>query len=485
MLTSEGRSVATFSGIDKLSHRAKPRLRFSPLVSKPVLDLCAIIFLPALKTCTSAAWQNAAYDLAFWTLAAGFSMLLIYTQGGYGRTPRTKPFEDAGWAVSDFLATSAGMLAASYLSIHSAHALNLWTMAEICLVPLSLLAVRYIDSTTISPFHPLVSTTGQIVICRGTCKTDVNEFLAKAGEFSPKPNILTLENIETSNDQTSEEWAPSTRAIFEKIVRQEVTDVIFINQSSLETVQHAIPPACLQALLIQPVRLWLAMDTTLDFSRAFFADSEKYRLVPLSLTGLVSSDTRSKRFFDIAIASMLLAAFIPILLIIACFVRASGPGPIIFRQRRIGAQGREFTVLKFRTMKYAPGSAFAQARLNDARTTKIGRFLRRSSLDELLQLINVLKGEMSLVGPRPHAPETQVNGICFDAALDHYHLRHRVRPGITGLAQIRGQRGATQDIDTLRRRTESDLEYIANWSLWLDIKIMIKSLAVFVRQDAY
>jgi lipopolysaccharide/colanic/teichoic acid biosynthesis glycosyltransferase len=200
----------------------------------------------------------------------------------------------------------------------------------------------------------------------------------------------------------------------------------------------------------------------------------------------VSSLNPTKRVFDVLAASLLLLALAPLLLIAAALVKASGDGPVIFRQSRIGAQGRIFIVLKFRTMVFAPGAPFAQAECYDTRVTRIGRFLRRSSLDELLQLINVIKGEMSLVGPRPHAPETAVEGVRFEDAVRLYRLRHRVKPGMTGLAQIRGQRGATPHVTTLEQRLASDLEYIHSWSLWLDVLILLRTIPAIVRpQNAW
>ena len=197
---------------------------------------------------------------------------------------------------------------------------------------------------------------------------------------------------------------------------------------------------------------------------------------------LVSSVNFTKRAFDLAGSIVLLLLFSPLLLLSACLVKASGPGPVIFRQTRIGAHGRQFDVLKFRIMAHDPHRPVTQATRNDARITKIGRSLRRSSLDELLQLFNVIRGNMSLVGPRPHAPETQVEGINFENAVRLYRLRHRVKPGITGLAQIRGQRGETPAVRMLEQRLASDLEYIRSWSLWLDISIILQTLPVVLAQ---
>ncbi len=193
---------------------------------------------------------------------------------------------------------------------------------------------------------------------------------------------------------------------------------------------------------------------------------------------------RLKRVSDIAIASTSLVLLLPILILMAVLVRASGPGPIIFRQERIGADRKPFVLLKFRTMR--PSAEFSQATVDDPRVTAIGRILRRLSFDEFVQLINVVKGEMSLVGPRPHAPETRVEGILFEEAVPSYRQRYAIKPGITGLAQIRGQRGETRTIQQLEERVASDIEYIENWSIWLDFHILFKTIPVIFKQvNAY
>ncbi len=210
------------------------------------------------------------------------------------------------------------------------------------------------------------------------------------------------------------------------------------------------------------------------------------KIVPIVRDDLVRSVNVTKRAFDLAGSVVLLLLFSPLLLLSACLVKASDPGPVIFRQTRIGAHGRQFDVLKFRTMTHDPHRPFSQAMRNDARVTRIKRFLRQTSLDELLQLFNVIRGDMSLVGPRPHAPETQVEGINFENAVRLYRLRHRVKPGMTGLAQIRGQRGETRAIGALEQRLASDLEYIQSWSLWLDISIILQTLpVVFAQTNAW
>lgn len=190
-----------------------------------------------------------------------------------------------------------------------------------------------------------------------------------------------------------------------------------------------------------------------------------------------------KRLEDVVLGLIALFLLAPVMLVIAIAVRVSSPGPILFRQRRHGLSGREIYVLKFRTMTVCEdGAAVRQAQRHDERITPFGSFLRRTSLDELPQLFNVLGGSMSLVGPRPHAI---VHNQLYREKIHGYMLRHKVKPGITGWAQVNGWRGETDTIDKMERRVQHDLQYIHRWSIGLDIRILF--LTVFgrrVRQNA-
>jgi exopolysaccharide biosynthesis polyprenyl glycosylphosphotransferase len=198
-----------------------------------------------------------------------------------------------------------------------------------------------------------------------------------------------------------------------------------------------------------------------------------------------------KRAEDLVIASIALLILALPMLAIAALVRLDSPGPILFRQRRTGFNNRDFQMLKFRTMqdgadRLGPPDGIRQATQNDPRITRVGRWLRRLSLDELPQLLNVLKGDMSVVGPRPHAPGTRAGGRRFEDVVTRYASRHRVKPGMTGLAQVRGWRGETETEEKLIRRIESDLEYIDRWSVWLDISILLRTLLTVVgMRNAY
>lgn len=187
-----------------------------------------------------------------------------------------------------------------------------------------------------------------------------------------------------------------------------------------------------------------------------------------------ATDRIVKRVFDFAVASILLVVTSPLLLAVALATWMESGGPIFFRQRRKGFNQKEFNIYKFRTMRVQPrGGGFSQTSRNDSRITRVGRFLRRWNLDELPQLINVVKGEMSLVGPRPHAVE---HDEMYYPEIAAYARRHNMKPGITGLAQALGFRGATETVSQMEDRVKHDLIYIQTWSLLLDLKILLMTV---------
>ena len=191
-----------------------------------------------------------------------------------------------------------------------------------------------------------------------------------------------------------------------------------------------------------------------------------------------------KRLSDIVLSGVILVLLAPLLLVLAIGVKRSSPGPIIFKQRRYGLDGKEILVYKFRSMTTTDnGDVVKQATRNDARITPFGAFIRKTSLDELPQFINVLQGRMSIVGPRPHAV---AHNETYRKLIKGYMVRHKVKPGITGWAQVNGYRGETDTIDKMAKRIEFDLEYLRSWSLSLDLWIIIKTvLVVFKDRNAY
>jgi putative colanic acid biosynthesis UDP-glucose lipid carrier transferase len=201
-------------------------------------------------------------------------------------------------------------------------------------------------------------------------------------------------------------------------------------------------------------------------------------------TPLKGSNEWSKRTLDITASVVALSLLSPLMLLVAIAIKLNSPGPVIFRQTRYGLNGDAITVYKFRSMTVAEnGPEIVQAKLNDSRVTSIGRFIRATSIDELPQLWNVIIGNMSLVGPRPHAVS---HNEIYRRQISGYMIRHKVRPGITGWAQVHGLRGETDTLEKMELRVRYDLEYLMNWSLALDIKILLKTIFVILgRQNAY
>jgi putative colanic acid biosysnthesis UDP-glucose lipid carrier transferase len=199
---------------------------------------------------------------------------------------------------------------------------------------------------------------------------------------------------------------------------------------------------------------------------------------------LVGINAVHKRTFDVVVSGIVLLLISPIMLIIAALVKLTSKGPVFFKQRRYGMDGDEIWVYKFRSMTVCEdGDSIAQATKNDARVTRLGAFLRKSSLDELPQLINVLQGSMSIVGPRPHAVAHNEH---YRKLIRGYMWRHKVKPGITGWAQVNGYRGETDTIDKMEGRVLHDITYLKHWSIWLDITIMLKTVKlVFKDSQAY
>ena len=196
----------------------------------------------------------------------------------------------------------------------------------------------------------------------------------------------------------------------------------------------------------------------------------------------------SKRAVDLTIAFVALPFLMPVFVLISVAIKIESPGPVFFRQRRTGLYGDVFWILKFRSMRSAEADegGARQASRGDTRVTRVGKFVRATSLDELPQLVNVINGSMSLVGPRPHPLEMRVEGKSLDVAVAGYRLRHLAKPGITGWAQINGERGEVATIEQLRRRVSLDLEYVARWSLFLDFKILfMTAYTVISVRNAY
>jgi Undecaprenyl-phosphate glucose phosphotransferase len=261
------------------------------------------------------------------------------------------------------------------------------------------------------------------------------------------------------------------------IARPLAPDAVFIivPWSDSETIDH-----CVEELLTIPAEIHLGPERILDrFENVRISKLGRITSLQLTRQPLSPFEVLQKRVFDLVAAAGLLIALMPLLLGVALLIRLDSRGPALFLQRRYGFNQRPFRIIKFRTMHVADdGDVIVQATRDDSRVTRVGRWLRAWSIDELPQLVNVIRGDMSLVGPRPHALSHNRE---YEQKISRYARRHNVKPGITGWAQVNGLRGETDTDEKMRKRVEHDLYYIDNWSLWLDVRILF--LTAFSRHS--
>ncbi|MCZ6861642.1 MAG: undecaprenyl-phosphate glucose phosphotransferase [Alphaproteobacteria bacterium] len=268
-----------------------------------------------------------------------------------------------------------------------------------------------------------------------------------------------------------------------QMIRQGGVDEVLI---ALPWDQEARVQAVVQRLATMPVHIRLALDLVgyhfIGRGLTHIGHLPMINILSRPISGWSqvhkSIEDRVLAFTFIALLALPMAA-------IALAIKFHSPGPVLFKQKRLGFNDTPFELWKFRTMHahMADPDCLVQATRDDPRVTRLGRFLRRTSLDELPQLFNVLRGDMSIVGPRPHAASTKAQGYFFDDIVDSYAARHRVKPGITGWAQVNGWRGETDTVDKIQKRVEHDLYYIDNWSIWLDFLIIAKTILVLFRGE--
>ena len=264
-----------------------------------------------------------------------------------------------------------------------------------------------------------------------------------------------------------------------KFVREENIKMIFISQPI--SAQPRIRKL-LDELQDTTASVYFLPDIyVFDLMQARFDNVGGMPVIAICETPFTGFNSMIKRASDIILGLAIQVLLAPLMLIIAAAVKLTSPGPVIFRQRRYGLYGEEIIVYKFRSMTVAEdGAKVVQATKNDQRVTKIGAFLRRSSLDELPQFINVLQGRMSIVGPRPHAV---AHNEQYRKLIKGYMLRHKVKPGITGWAQVNGLRGETETLDKMEARVRYDLDYLRSWSLWLDLWIIVRTVQVVLKRE--
>jgi putative colanic acid biosynthesis UDP-glucose lipid carrier transferase len=263
----------------------------------------------------------------------------------------------------------------------------------------------------------------------------------------------------------------------------------FVQQRGIDVIYITLPMSSqprvmelLNGLGDTTASIYFAPDMTMfDLIQARVAEVDGLPVLAVCESPFHGVQGALKRLIDVTVAGVGLLVLAPLLLVVAAAIRIESPGPVIFRQRRYGLDGREIVVWKFRSMRVTEDGAttYRQVEREDPRVTRVGRVIRATSIDELPQLVNVLQGRMSLVGPRPHAVAVNER---YRKLISGYMVRHKVRPGITGWAQVNGHRGG-DDIESMRRRIEHDLDYLRNWSLQLDFTILART-ALTVLRDA-
>lgn len=266
----------------------------------------------------------------------------------------------------------------------------------------------------------------------------------------------------------------------------------FVKSSGVNTLYLSLPMASqprilslLDSLRDTTVSIYFVPDMFVtDLIQASVSDLGGMPIVAVCESPYIGFDSFIKRASDVVISLLILILISPLMLVLAIAIKATSNGPIIFKQRRYGLDGREILIYKFRSMTVCEdGDQIKQAQRNDSRLTPIGGFLRKTSLDELPQFINVLQGRMSVIGPRPHAI---AHNELYRKLIKGYMIRHKVKPGITGWAQVNGYRGETETLEKMQKRIEFDLEYLRNWSLRLDIYIFFKTIWVLIwNETAY
>jgi putative colanic acid biosynthesis UDP-glucose lipid carrier transferase len=345
------------------------------------------------------------------------------------------------------------------------------------------------------PLIVLIQVAIQILIARvllsvGNARTVV---IAGAGELGQnlaskiKSSPMVGMRLEGFFDDRGEERLPdnSTSSLLGKLkdlpgyVREHKTDLIFITLP-VRNIQRVTE--ILDQLHDTTASIYFVPDVfVFDLIQCRTADIDGLPVVALCETPFQGSQGMIKAASDYAIATMVLLLVSPLMIAIAAAIKLTSPGRVIFKQRRYGLDGREIIVYKFRTMTVSEDSDdIRQATRDDERVTRVGAFLRKYSLDELPQFINVLQGRMSVVGPRPHAV---AHNEQYRPLIKGYMVRHKVNPGITGLAQVLGYRGETETVEAMRNRVEYDLEYLRNWSLSLDLRIILKTLRIVLKDE--
>jgi len=424
----------------------------------------------------------------FTMFAAILAVAFIAGMGGYAQRSLSSLQAQIGSMLNGVAATVAVSALALAALDRDASVQPGWAALSVMAVALGLASLRVVTTSLITHDAAGRFAPRTVLVGGGENGARLIQLLRHTGDRSLR--VIGFVDDRSSRLSDGARVVPflgETEMLFALIAKGDVDQVIVALPWSAEG--RIIP--LLRRLAVEPVHVRLAP----DLIAYHFAELGETRIGGLRMIHLAdrpasSLSTLVKRVEDVVLGVLCLIAFAAPMLLVAIAIRLDDPGPVLFRQRRTGFNNREFEILKFRTMRLGMATdeagAIRQAARADARVTRVGAVLRRTSLDELPQLFNVLRGDMSLVGPRPHAPGTRAGNRPFEQVVACYAARHRVRPGLTGLAQVRGLRGETDTEAKLVRRVESDLEYIETWSLWLDLLILFRTaMAIVTMRNAY
>ncbi len=344
---------------------------------------------------------------------------------------------------------------------HVGRATMLWNITLLCLLTLGFLVRMTEDYSRGAMVLFYLTGLPGILVARRYQPWNLGLQTVGANRFTPLPPDTPPAARRRALEADLKQAIESARALAPEAV------FVIAPWSDVATIDH-----CVEELLTIPVEIHLGPERILDrFDHVRISKFGSMATLQLTRAPLSSFEVLQKRVFDVVMATAALVVLAPLLACVAVVIRLDSPGPVLFMQRRYGFNQQPFRIIKFRTMTTLDdGEVIRQARHDDRRITRIGRWLRHWNIDELPQLFNVLKGDMSLVGPRPHA-------LCHDRDYEQrislYARRHNVRPGITGWAQVNGLRGETDTDDKMRRRVDYDLHYIDNWSMLLDLRILL------------
>ncbi|HEU4816212.1 undecaprenyl-phosphate glucose phosphotransferase [Janthinobacterium sp.] len=451
-----------------------PLISFFQRILDPLIIMGTLYLLSALSGSPFTGYSLVLMILAFFISSSVFQYVDPYRTWRSGRMLAYARDVFVSWGITALILVFLG--SATGLAFHYDHDLVLaWFLLTPFVLLLSHLAARR-----------MVADPGRGSEVRSVVIIGANDASLKfAATVERHPNLfMSVHGF--FDDRTDDRWPETMRepmlgkmADIAAYVREHNIKMIFISQPI--SAQPRIRKM-LDELQDTTASVYFLPDIYIfDLMQARFDNVGGMPVIAIRESPFTGFNSMVKRGSDIVLGLLIQIMLLPVMLIIAIAVKMTSKGPVIFRQRRYGLYGEEIIVYKFRSMTVSEdGDKVVQATKDDQRVTRIGAFLRRSSLDELPQFINVLQGRMSIVGPRPHAV---AHNEQYRKLIKGYMLRHKVKPGITGWAQVNGLRGETETLDKMEARIHFDLDYLRNWSLWLDLWIILRTVKVVLKRD--